>query len=306
MKRKIINSKIYILEDFLNWACDYFIEAGCFFGHGTDNAWDEAVMIAMHVLKLPANVDKTAAKKILTSHEREQLIHLATLRATKHIPFAYLTGVAWYAGEQYIVNNNVIIPRSPLFELIQHKFKPWLDNPNPKYILDMCTGSGVLAIVCSKEFPDSSIDAIDISKEALAVAELNTKLHSCQCQVKLIQSDLFNEIANNNKKYDIIISNPPYVSFKEMKQLPHEYYHEPRLALASKNNGLHCAENILKQASDYLTTDGILVIELGNSWRALEEKYNKVAFTWLEFAHGGEGVCLFTAQYLSECKKDFQ
>lgn len=288
------------LENFLEWASDYFSQSDIYLGHGTDNPWDEAVMLALFVLRLPAENDREVLQTLLTPPQQQQLLDLALRRVQERIPVPYLTNEAWFAGERYYVTPDVLIPRSPLGELIGNHFQPWLGKIVPKRILDMCTGSGCLAIYCAKEFPQSIVDAVDISKSALAITNKNIELHNCADRVNAIESDLFKAL--KGKRYDIIISNPPYVGDIEMQELPTEYTHEPTLALASGEDGLDLTIQILQQAADYLTEDGILIVEVGNSWHELIEKYPNIEFMWLEFAQGGEGVFLLTAAYLRELK----
>jgi len=286
------------LGDFLTWASDSFEQAGLYYGHGTDNAWDEAVMLALFVLKLPAENDRSVLTLMLTAEQQQQLVALAQRRIQERIPVPYLTNEAWFAGERYYVNQDVIIPRSPLAETIADYFQPWLGATQPQRILDLCTGSACLAIYCAKQFPTCKVDAIDISPQALRVAEHNIQMHNCADRVQVIASDLFKAVAG--RQYDIIISNPPYVSAQDMRELPHEYTHEPVLALASGDDGLDLTIQIIKQARNYLTPNGLLFIEVGASWKTLADKYPNIAFTWLEFANGGEGVFLLTAEYLTE------
>ena len=301
MKNTIPAAEQFItLEDFLVWANRYFEQSDIYYGHGTDNPWDEAVMLALYVLQLPAENDSKVLQTILKPNQQQQLLNLALRRVQENIPIPYLTNEAWFAGERYYVTKDVLIPRSPLAELICNHFQPWLGKNNPQHILDLCTGSGCLAILCAKKFPNSKVDAIDISKAALEVAEKNIVMHACQKQVHAIESDLFSAVEGT--RYDIIISNPPYVSDAEMRELPKEYTHEPTLALASGNDGLDLTRKILQQAANYLTDDGLLIVEVGNSWQTLAEKYPDIEFIWLEFANGGDGVFLLTAAYLRELK----
>lgn len=288
------------LEDFLNWSADFFEKNELFYGHGTDNPWDESVMLALYVLQLPAKNDISILQQHLTSAQQKQLLDLALLRADKRVPVPYLTNEAWFAGERYYVNEHVLIPRSPLAETIANHFQPWLGRVQPKRILDLCTGSGCLAIYCAKQFSSCNVDAVDISADALNVARKNVTLHHCESRVHVIHSDLFSALAG--KKYDVIISNPPYVSAQEMASLPQEFKYEPVLALESGEDGLDLTVKILQQAAQYLTEDGLLIVEVGDSWHALEAKYPNVAFTWLEFEYGGEGVFLLTAEYLRQLK----
>jgi ribosomal protein L3 glutamine methyltransferase len=292
--------EIVTVEDFLNWASDYFSQNNVYFGHGTDNPWDEAVMLVLHVLRLPAENDRSILWQKLTPEQRQSLIELAVRRVNDRMPVPYLTNEAWFGGERYYVNSDVLIPRSPLAETIRNDFQPWLGDLEPRRILDLCTGSGSLAICCAKQFPDAEVDAVDISEKALAVANKNIIMHDCVGRVHTIQSDLFSAL--HGKHYDIIISNPPYIGVEEMATLPEEYLHEPKLALASGIDGLDLTIKILQQAKDYLNEDGLLVVEVGNSWHPLQEKYPQIPFVWLEFEFGGDGVFLLTAKDLREIK----
>lgn len=279
------------LGTYLKWAEAAFLKANLYFGHGTSNAWDEAVALALAVLQLPPDTDSSALNQELSAEEYQTLKSLAKRRIQDHIPVAYLTHEAWFAGLRFYVDERVIIPRSPLAELIQHEFKPWWPQSDPpQRILDLCTGSGCIAIACSQAFPEAMVDAIDISLEALAVAEKNVQLHRCADRVQLIHSDLFE--ACRNREYDIIISNPPYVSLQQIESLPAEYQWEPRLALKAEENGLGIVRRILKDALLHLATPGLLIVEVGNSETAVRETYPQLPFTWLEFERGGEGVFL--------------
>jgi len=289
------------VADFLEWAAQLFAQQDLYFGHGTDNPWDEAVMLVLFVLKLPAENDRSILERTLNIEQKKQLISLAINRVSSRIPVPYLTNEAWFAGERYYVTKDVLIPRSPLVETIAHKFQPWLGaNKQPTKILDLCTGSGCLAILCAKYFPEAQIDATDISEAALAVAKRNRELHGCIDRVNLIYADLFNGLAKNT--YDIIVSNPPYVGQQEMQALPTEYKHEPSLALESGIDGLDLTRIILQQAGNYLTAHGLLFVEVGTSWQTLADKYPHIPFTWLEFANGGEGVFMLSADQLHTLK----
>lgn len=290
--------EINTVADFLDWCSAYFEQEDLYYGHGTDNPWDEAVLLILYVLKIEVDNDITLLERELSSVQKNELFALAQRRVNERIPAPYLTNEAWFAGERYYVNQDVIIPRSPFAELIAEGFQPWLGSKQPKQILDLCTGSGCIAIFAAKEFPYAHVDAIDISPAALQVAEKNIALHECKGLVHPIQSDLF--AAVKGKVYDIIISNPPYVATYEMQELPKEFLHEPDIALHSGEDGLDITRRILREAKDYLTDDGLLIVEVGNSWHALEESFPHVPFTWLEFRSGGDGVFLLTAQELKD------
>jgi ribosomal protein L3 glutamine methyltransferase len=234
--------------------------------------------------------------------ERRYLCSLIVRRVKDRVPAAYLTREAWFAGLPFYVDERVIVPRSPIAELIESGFSPWLDNQDVAHILDLCTGSGCIAIACALAFPESQVDAVDISKEALEVAAINAKKHHVVAQTRLIEGDLWESITG---KYDLIVSNPPYVNEQEYADLPLEYKHEPQLALEARQEGLEIVERILKKAHEHLLPHGILVVEVGNSQEALQAKYPEVPFIWLEFERGGEGVFLLTADSLRTYQHHF-
>lgn len=291
--------ELYTIRDFLRWAVSQFNEAGLFYGHGTDNSWDEALALILHSLHLPYDINPAVLDARLTLSEREKLSQLIQRRVQERIPTAYLTHEAWFAGLPFYVDERVLIPRSPIAELIENQFQPWLTEPVDT-ILDLCTGSGCIAIACAKAFPESVVDATDISPDALAVAKINLLRHEVDEQVHLIQADLFDGL--EEKQYDLIVSNPPYVNAIEMADLPAEFHHEPRLGLAAGEEGLDIVTRILQQAKKYLSPQGILVVEVGNSEYALSEKYPHAPFTWLEFQRGGGGVFLLTAEQLADVR----
>jgi ribosomal protein L3 glutamine methyltransferase len=276
------------LQDILNLGEKQFIENKLYFGHGTDNAWDEAVYLALHVLKLSYDVDSSVLNRELTLTERNRILALFQKRIDKKIPAAYLIKEAWFAGLPFYVDERVLIPRSPIAELIQAHFFPWHISKKTTRILDLCTGSGCIAIACAVAFPNAVIDAADIDEGALAVAKINIKKHKMEKRIKLIKSDVFSAL--KGKKYDIIVSNPPYVDADEMTNLPTEYRHEPKLALAAGQDGLAIVDRILQAAKNHLTADGILVVEVGATMDALLKKYPKIPFIWPEFVNGGDGV----------------
>ena len=266
-----------------------------FFGHGTNNTWDEAVQAATHILHLPPDVDASVGDRVLTDSEITKIQDLIQKRIDQKIPLPYLTHEAWFAGLPFFVDRRVIIPRSPFGELIRDRFSPWLGEKDPNRILDLCTGSACMAIACAHYFPEVEIDALDISADALAVAQKNVEKHHCADRVHLLSSDLFSACQG---RYDIIISNPPYVDRLDMEALPAEYHFEPTLALAAGDDGLSVVRRILQEAANYLTENGLLIVEVGNSEEALMEAYPTLPFTWLIFEHGGSGVFLLYRQDL--------
>ncbi len=286
----------------LEQAAQSFMAAGLYYGHGTNNAWDEAVALALYVLKLPPDVDAAVGGRVLTALEKETYLNLVNERITKRVPVPYLTHEAWFAKQKFYVDERVIIPRSPMAELILNGFQPWLGKRTVHRILDLCTGSGCIAIACAKTFENAIVDAVDISEAALAVAAKNCALHHCETRVNLIEADLFSKCSS--KRYDIIISNPPYVDVAEMCDLPPEYHWEPRLALTGGADGLTLVKQILREAPSYLSENGLLFVEVGNSEEALKNQYPNLPYTWLAFENGGEGVFLLYAEDKS-CWLDF-
>lgn len=284
------------IQDMLRWGMSQFLAAELFYGHGQDNAWDEAWALISFALHLPFNMDAKLLNARLTLSERQAILALFRQRIEKRVPAAYLTHEAYFAGLPFYVDERVLVPRSPIAELIEQQFSPWIEEEQVLNVLDLCTGSGCIAIACAYVFPEALIDAVDISKDALAVASKNIEQHGLEDQVTLIESDLLNAVGD--KRYDIIVSNPPYVDAHDMANMPDEFRHEPELGLAAGDLGLDCVDHILAKAKEHLTEQGILIIEVGNSAEALIEKYPDVPFTWLEFDRGGEGVFLLNYNQL--------
>lgn len=289
-------TELQTIRDFVRWAVSRFNEAGLYFGHGTETAWDEAIALILHTLHLPFDINPTVMDARLTKSEHAGLTKLLHRRIDERIPVAYLTHEAWFCGLPFYVDERVLIPRSPIAELIDKEFQPWIEPHLIHEILDLCTGSGCIAIACAKMFPEANVDASDISADALAVAKMNVLRHEAEQQVQLIQSNLFDSLPA--KKYDLIVSNPPYVDADDMASLPKEFLHEPALGLAAGPDGLEFVSRILQKAADYLNPQGILIVEVGNSEHALAEQFPDVPFTWLEFEHGGGGVFMLTAKQL--------
>ena len=284
--------------DFLRFGLSRANAADLYYGHGTDNAYDEIKALILGSLSLPFDLDPCLLQSRLTKSEKEMLCRQLEQRIFSHVPVPYLTREAYFCDLSFYVDERVLIPRSPLAELILQQFSPWIDADSVDNILDLCAGSACIAIACCYAFPEASVDAVDISRDALDVAVINQQRHDVQDVLTLIESDCFDSVPL--KRYDIIVSNPPYVGHDEMQSLPKEYRHEPNLALETANNGLAIVEKILKSAHAYLSEQGILVVEVGNSEQALQDAYPHVPFTWLDFERGGQGVFLLTCQQLKE------
>jgi ribosomal protein L3 glutamine methyltransferase len=286
------------LRDLLRFGVTHFTKAQLYFGHGTDNAWDEMIALAFYVLNLPHSLFPEVLDTRLTLAERKSILAMMSQRIKTRKPLPYLTHEAYFAGLSFYVDERVLIPRSPIAELIEKHFSPWMEEDRVQNILDMGTGSGCIAIACAFAFTLAYVDAVDISPEALAVARHNVTQYHLTDRVFLYESDLFTHL--KGKSYDIIIANPPYVSMEEMGTLPPEYAHEPKEALAAGKDGLLYARRLLKEAVLHLENHGILILEVGQSAKALEEAYPEVPFLWLEFTRGGDGVLLLTRSQLME------
>ena len=282
-----ISDELFTIRDFIRWGVTEFNAAKLYFGHGTDNAWDEAEQLVLHAINLtPPLADEWLGSR-LTSSERDRVVANLQRRIEERIPASYITGQAWFAGLPFIVDERVLVPRSPIAELIQKQFHPWLAQ-EPARILDLCTGSGCIGIACAYAFPDAEVQLSDISFDALEVAEENIQQHNLEERVFAIQSDLFANLVG--QQFDLIVSNPPYVDADDLASMPAEYHAEPEIGLGSGEDGLEFTRRLLREASNYLTDDGVLIVEVGNSWVALEEAYPDMPFTWIEFERGGHGV----------------
>lgn len=274
--------------DFIRWGGSLFRKADLFFGHGTDNAFDEAKVLVFFALQLPQQVPDNYWNARLTQAEKQQVTELLQRRIETRKPAAYLTGEAWFAGLRFIVSEATLVPRSPIAELIAKRYAPWVDADNVTDVLDMCTGSGCIGIASLQAFPNAEVDLVDISAEALAVAQQNVQQFGLQEFAHPIQSDLFTNL--QGKQYDLIVSNPPYVDEIEMSHLPEEFQREPALGLAAGKDGLDLVRRILAEAPQYLKDDGVLIVEVGVSQFYLEQEYPELPFFWFEFDNGGEGV----------------
>ncbi len=285
------------LQDILRWGYTQFNKANLYYGHGTDNSWDEILYLVLSTLKLGPHLNPCFLAASLSLNERRLLIENIRQRVENRIPTAYLVHEARFADLSFYVDERVLIPRSPIAELILRDFSPWIeDTKRVNTILDLGTGSGCIAIACAYALPEVRIDAIDNSKDALAVAAINVAAHKLQGQINLIHSNLFQKLSS--RLYDIIISNPPYVDAEDFASLPLEYQYEPAGALAAGKEGLDFIIKILRKAKQYLKEKGILIVEVGNSKKALIKRYPKLPFFWLEFENGDAEIFLLTQEQL--------
>ena len=284
-------TELSTLRDLLRFAVSRFNEAQLFFGHGADNAWDEAAYLLLHSLHLPLERLEPFLDATLTSDERAAVLQIIDRRIRERLPVAYLTNEAWLGGYRFYVDQRVIVPRSFIAELLREQLTPWIDDAHAvTAVLDLCTGSACLAILAAHAFPAARIDAVDISPEALAVARRNVDDYDLAAQIRLVQGDLF--VALKGKRYDLIIANPPYVNAASMATLPEEYRREPELALASGLDGLDLTRAILAGARQHLRPNALLVVEIGHNRDALEAAFPATPFTWLDTSAGDQYVFL--------------
>ena len=303
MNIRAIASELHTIRDLVRWGVSQFNRAGLCFAHGMPDALDEAVYLCLATLHLPPDLDDDYFDCRLTHEEKRQVLENYKIRLSKRKPAAYITREAWFAGLSFYVDERVLIPRSPIAELVQQQFSPWINADKVEHILDLCTGSGCIAIACAHAFEQAAVVASDVSADALDVAAVNRANHGLEHRLQLIESDLFEDIPQ--QPFDIIVSNPPYVSEQEMNELDREFSYEPGKGLVAGKTGMDIVIPILQQAAGYLAGHGILVVEVGYSMPALVEMLPEVPFTWLEFAHGGEGVFLLTAEQLHACQQMF-
>ena len=305
-----LTKELSTIRDWLRFTVSQFEASDIFFGHGTDNSYDEAVWLVMSALHLPHDTLHNFLDAVITETERKHLAHLIEQRVTKRVPTAYLLREAWLRGFKFYVDERVIVPRSFIAELLdfneegEHGLQPWIEHPELiNSAADICTGSGCLGILLANAFPDAQIDVVDISADAIAVCNINIANYGLQDKITAIQSDMFTALKGPNGKpklYDLIISNPPYVDAPSMAKLPTEYRNEPQIALGSGDAGLDHTHTILREAGKHLNDEGILVVEIGHNRNALETAYPDVEFTWLQVESGDQFVFLLTKEQLSQ------
>lgn len=292
------------IQDYIRWGASRFNRECLWFGHGTDNALDEAALLVLGCLNLAPGLPVSFRECRLTPAERVAVADLIERRVTERVPAAYLIGRAWFAGLEFEVDDRVLIPRSPIAELVEAGFDPWIDSGRVGRILDLCTGSGCIGIAAAHYLPDADVDLVDISDAALAIARRNVERHRVGDRVQVIESNLYDALGD--RRYDVIVCNPPYVSQSELAQLPPEYHREPELGLLGGEDGLDLVLLILLETARHLAEGGILILEVGNAALALEQRLPQVPWTWIEFERGGEGVLVLTREQLDEHQREFE
>ena len=284
-------SVLRTVRDLVRWGASEFARAGLYFGHGTDNALDESFYLVLHALQLPPDLPTVYLEANVTGSERDAALKLLRKRVRLRKPAAYLIGEIQFAGLTFHVDERVLIPRSPIGELITRRFEPWLAH-DPEHILDLCAGSGCIGIACALAFPDARVDLAETDVAALEVCRRNIDLHHCTDRVRMMRSDVFSGVKGT--RYDLIVANPPYVPAGEVKALPAEFRHEPRKALEAGKDGMDIVARILAKAPEHLTEEGMLICEVGGSVPEFNARWPQLPVTWLEFEHGGDGVFLIS------------
>ena len=288
------------ITDLVRWGAARLDDSGVVFGHGTDNAVDEALVLVMHSAGLRPEAPESLFASRLTTTERRAAIDLIVRRIRERIPAPYLTGRAWFAGLELACDLRALVPRSPIAEWIERGFEPWLDPDSVERVLEIGTGGGAIAIACAMAFPNATVDAVDVSDAALELARENCVAHGVGDRVRLFESDVYAEVSGH---FDLIVGNPPYVDAETMATLDPEYLHEPRMGLEAGADGLDCVRRILAGATDFLRPGGVLVCEVGASRTALERAFPTMPFTWLDLSRGGEGVFLLEAAQLGKFER---
>jgi len=284
------------IRDFTRWGSSEFMRAHLSFNHGFNSALDEARYLVLHALSLPYDWPEDYMDTTITEAERQQVVEVLQLRVCSHQPAAYITQESWFCGLRFYVDGRVLIPRSPIAELIGNRFEPWIESHRVGRVLDLCTGSACIAIAIQYAFSEAEVWASDISADALEVARINLEAHDLGDHISVQESDLFDSITSS--RFDVIVCNPPYVDAEDMADLSEEFSFEPELGLVGGDDGLLLVDRILVQAPNYLADDGVLFLEVGNSKSAMAEKYDRLPMTWIEFEFGGSGICCIQARDL--------
>ena len=293
-----VAADLLTVRDLVRYGVSRFTESKLFFGHGSDNAWDESVYLVLHALHLPPDQLEPFMDARLLPDERKRAVELIQKRCDSRLPAPYLTQESWLQGWRFYVDPRVIVPRSPIAELLGHQLQPWISDPGAiENVLDMCTGSGCLAIIAAHEFAHATVDAVDLSEDALAVAAINVRDHGLEDRVCLIHGNLFESIPAQ-RRYDLIICNPPYVNSDSMNQLPPEYLHEPVQALAGGMDGMDLVREILSQAPDFMTDQGCLVLEIGHEIEHFEAAFPHIVPIWLDAGESNEQILLLQRDQL--------
>ena len=291
-----VTSTLVTLRDYLRWTLSEMNRHEVYFGHGHDQAWNEALQLVFNAVDLPWDSSLELLDTRLLPAERAKIVEYVVQRCQQRRPLPYITGEAWFMGLPFNVDERVLIPRSPIAQLIEQEFQPWLGDVDVERVLDLCTGSGCIGIACAYAFEHAEVDLVDLSDDALAVANTNIARHELEDRVRAIHSDLFNAL--DGEVYDLIVTNPPYVDAADLASMPTEYHHEPEMALGSGDDGLDITRRILKEAGRHLSEQGLLVVEVGNSEVHLMEAYPELPLIWVELEEGGNGVFVIDAPSL--------
>jgi ribosomal protein L3 glutamine methyltransferase len=298
MNSERVPTRVKTVRDLILWGAGRLQSAGLAFGHGTDNALDEAAWLVLHALQMPLDAAGHELDHALAEGEQAKAVALLRRRINERKPAAYLTREAWFAGLPFYVDERVLVPRSPIAELIEQRFTPWLQPERVRQVLDVGAGSGCIGIACAYAFPQAQVDLADVSNDALEVARENIRRHGLDARVAAIRSDVFAQLPG--RRYDLIVSNPPYVDAQALPQLPQEYHWEPALGLTGGEDGFDVVRRILRGAKKFLRPQGILVVEVGEGMTALARLMPQVPFLWLDFERGGDGVLLLTAEQCAQ------
>ena len=291
-----VTSTLVTLRDYLRWTLSEMNRHEVYFGHGHDEAWNEALQLVFNAVDLPWDSSLELLDSRLLPAERAKIVEYVAQRCQQRRPLPYITGEAWFMGLPFNVDDRVLIPRSPIAQLIEQEFQPWLGDVDVERVLDLCTGSGCIGIACAYAFEHAEVDLVDLSDDALAVANTNIARHELEDRVRAIHSDLFNAL--DGEVYDLIVTNPPYVDAADLASMPNEFHHEPEMALGSGDDGLDITRRILKEAGRHLSEQGLLVVEVGNSEVHLMEAYPELPVIWVELEEGGNGVFVIDAPSL--------